>query len=261
MTTAVQVAVEAARAAGRIQSEHTGNIRDISEKGGLRGDVVTEVDLLCEKEIIRRIRETFSDHAILAEESGKTRGDSENKWIIDPLDGSLNYSHGYPCYCTSIGLEHAGELVIGVVYNPCLDEMFVAEKGKGATLNGKPIRVSNTETLDKSLLVTGFTPRIVGREDDNLEHFYNFMQACQAVRRPGSAAMDFCYTAMGRFDGFWEAYLNPWDMAAGVLIVREAGGTVTRFDGGGSFSIYDNNVLATNGRIHQEMVGVLVDGR
>ena len=256
MTTAVQVAVEAAHAAGRIQSEHIGNICDISEKGGVRGDVVTEVDLLCEKEIIDRIQKSFPDHTILAEESGGTQGDAKNKWIIDPLDGTLNYSHGFPCYCVSIGLECEGELVVGVIYNPNLDELFVAEKGQGATLNGRPIRVSTIDTLEKSLLVTGFTPKIVGSEDDNLDHFCNLMKACQAVRRPGSAAIDFCYTAMGRFDGFWEAHLNPWDMAAGVLIVREAGGIVTAFDGG-SFSIYDNNVLATNGYVHQEMVSIL----
>jgi len=256
MTTAVQVAVEAARAAGHIQSEHIGNIGDISEKGGVRGDVVTEVDLLCEKEIIDRIQKSFPGHTILAEESGGTQGDAKNKWIIDPLDGTLNYSHGFPCYCVSIGLECEGELVVGVIYNPNLDELFVAEKGQGATLNGRPIRVSTTDTLEKSLLVTGFTPKIVGSEDDNLDHFCNLMKACQAVRRPGSAAIDFCYTAMGRFDGFWEAHLNPWDMAAGVLIVSEAGGFVSAFDGG-PFSIYDNNVLATNGYVHQEMVNIL----
>ena len=256
MTDVVKVAVEAARAAGKIQRERAGDIQNISEKGGLRGDVVTEVDLLCEKEIISRIKSASPDHAILAEESGDTQGDVNNKWIIDPLDGSLNYSHGYPCYCVSIGLEHNGEQNIGVIYNPNLDELFVAEKGRGATLNGKPIKVSTTESLGKSLLVTGFTPKIVGSEDDNLKHFCDFMKSCQAVRRPGSAAMDLCYTAMGRFDGFWEAYLNPWDMAAGVLIVREAGGTVTAFDGG-SFSIYGNHVLATNGKTHQQMVDIL----
>ena len=257
MTDAVKVAVEAAYAAGKIQSEHANDIRDISEKSGLRGDVVTEVDLLCEKEIISRIQSTFPDHAILAEESGNTQGVSKNKWIIDPLDGSLNYSHGYPCYCVSIGMEHGGEQVVGVIYNPNLDELFVAEKSQGATLNGKPIKVSTTDTLEKSLLVTGFTPKIVGSKNDDLKHFGNCMESCQAVRRPGSAAMDFCYTAMGRFDGFWEGHLNPWDMAAGALIVREAGGIVTAFDGG-HFSIYGNHVLATNGKVHQQMVDILV---
>ena len=257
MTDVVKVAVEAAIAAGKIQTEHVDKIQNVSDKGGLRGDVVTEVDLLCEKEIIDRLRNVFPDHAILAEESGSTQGDKDKKWIIDPLDGSLNYSHGYPCYCVSIGMEHNGELVVGVIYNPNLDELFVAEKGQGATLNGKTLKVSTTKSLEKSLLVTGFTPKIAGSEDDNLKHFCNFMKSCQAVRRPGSAALDLCYTAMGRFDGFWEAYLNPWDMAGGVLIVREAGGIVTTFDGG-SFSIYGNHVLATNGRIHQQMVDVLI---
>ena len=257
MTSVVKVAVEAALAAGKIQAEHANKIQSVSEKSGLRGDVVTEVDLLCENEIIDRIQKIFPRDTILAEESGETPGSLNKKWIIDPLDGSLNYSHGYPCYCVSIGVEHNDELVVGVIYNPNLDELFVAEKGQGATLNGKNFKVSTTKTLEKSLLVTGFTPKIVGREDDNLKHFCDFMKSCQAVRRPGSAAMDLCYTAMGRFDGFWEACLNPWDMAAGVLIVREAGGRVTAFDGG-LFSIYENNILATNGEIHQQMVDILV---
>ena len=257
MTSVVKVAVEAALAAGKIQAEHANKIQSISEKSGLRGDVVTEVDLLCEKEIIDRIQKVFPRDTILAEESGETLGSLSKKWIIDPLDGSLNYSHGYPCYCVSIGVEHNDELVVGVIYNPNLDELFVAEKGQGATINGKNFKVSTTKTLEKSLLVTGFTPKIVRREDDNLKHFCDFMKSCQAVRRPGSAAMDLCYTAMGRFDGFWEACLNPWDMAAGVLIVREAGGRVTAFDGG-LFSIYENNILATNGEIHQQMVDILV---
>ena len=257
MSNVVKVAVEAALAAGKIQAEHADKIQTISEKGGVRGDVVTEVDFLCEKEIIAHIQKEFPNDAILAEESGETRGDLNKKWIIDPLDGSLNYSHGYPCYCVSIGVEHNNELVVGVIYNPNLDELFVAEKGQGATLNGKIFKVSATKTLEKSLLVTGFTPKIVGSEDDNLKHFSDFMKSCQAVRRPGSAAMDLCYTAMGRFDGFWEAYLNPWDMAAGVLIVREAGGHVTAFDGG-PFSIYENHILATNGKIHQQMVDILL---
>jgi len=257
MTSIVKVAVEAALAAGKIQAEHVDKIQSISEKSGLRGDVVTEVDLLCEKEIINRIQKVFPEDAILAEESGETLGNLNKKWIIDPLDGSLNYSHGYPCYCVSIGVEHAGELVVGVVYNPNLDELFVAEKGQGATLNGKTIKVSATKTLEKSLLVTGFSPKIVGSEDDNLKYFCDFMKSCQAVRRPGSAAMDLCYTAMGRFDGFWEACLSAWDIAAGVLIVSEAGGRVTAFDGG-PLSIYEGHIVTTNGKIHQQMVDILV---
>ena len=257
MTNIVKVAVEAALAAGKVQAEHVDKIQSVSEKSGLRGDVVTEVDLLCEKEIIDRIQKVFPCDAILAEESGETLGDVSRKWIIDPLDGSLNYSHGYPCYCVSIGVEHDGDLIVGVIYNPNLDELFVAEKGQGAMLNGKMFKVSRTKSLEKSLLVTGFTPKIIGSEDDNLRHFCDFMKLCQAVRRPGSAAMDLCYTAMGRFDGFWEAHLSPWDMAAGVLIVREAGGRVTSFDGK-PFSIYGNHILATNGEIHQQMIDILL---
>ena len=182
MTSVVNVAVEAALAAGKIQAEHADKIQSISEKSGLRGDVVTEVDLLCEKEIIGRIQKVFPGDAILAEESGETLGDLNKKWIIDPLDGSLNYSHGYPCYCVSIGVEHNNELVVGVIYNPNLDELFVAEKGQGATLNGKTFKVSTTKSLGKSLLVTGFTPKIVGSEDDvGVVEFLFFLEGVENV--------------------------------------------------------------------------------
>ena len=206
MSQEVIVAVEAALQAGKILRERTDDIGKISFKDF--HDPVTEVDHLAEKSVITRIKKTFPDHDILAEESGDSEGnDSSSKWIIDPLDGTLNYSHGYPCYCVSIALEEQGEVKVGVIYNPCLDELFVAEKGQGAILNGKPIQVSTISTLKKSLLVTGFAPRVVKSEKDNLDHFCNFMKACQAVRRPGSAAMDLVYTAMGRFEGFWELSL------------------------------------------------------
>jgi len=255
MNEALQVAISAAKAAGRIQEERRNNLGQVDCKGR-PGDLVTEVDHLCEKEIIRQIKERFPDHSILAEESGIAKGNEPHKWIIDPLDGTLNYSHGYPCYCVSIGLESNGELELGVVYNHNLDELFVAEKGKGATLNGKPISVSTIPVLKESLLVTGFTPQIVGTLEDNIEHFANLMKACQAVRRPGSAAMDLVYTAMGRFEGFWEMKLKPWDTAAGVLILLEAGGKVSRFDGS-PYSIYDPDILVSNGNVHQQMVDVL----
>ena len=255
MTEAVQVAIEAARAAGRIQQERIGKLGEVRDTGAA-GDFVTEVDLLCEKEIIRRIKNNFSTHGFLAEETGGSEGTSSSKWIIDPLDGTLNYSHGYPCYCVSIALESGGELAVGVVYNPCLDELFVAEKGKGATLNGKAISVSSIGSLPQSLLVTGFTPKILGTRDNNLDHFCDFMQACQAVRRPGSAALDLCYTAVGRFEGFWEIGLHPWDMAAGTLIVLEAGGTVSQFDGS-PFTVYDKEILATNSKVHPSMIDIL----
>ncbi len=251
----LRVAIDAALAAGKIQQERNGKLGEVKNKGAA-GDFVTEVDLLCEQEIISRIQKHFPDHRILAEESGGTEGSSSNRWIIDPLDGTLNYSHGYPCYCVSIGMESDGELKVGVVYNPCLDELFVAEKGKGATLNDRPISVSTTSLLKESLLVTGFTPKILGTRDNNLDHFCDFMRACQAVRRPGSAALDLVYTAMGRFEGFWEIGLHPWDMAAGVLIVEDAGGKVTRFDGS-PFSVEDREILASNGHVPQAMVDVL----
>lgn len=254
MTEAVQVAVEAALAAGRIQRERIDDIGEVTFKD--RFDLVTEVDILCEKEVIGRIKKQFPDHAFLAEESGRTGNDSDSKWVIDPLDGTLNYSHGYPCYCVSIGLEVKGEVVLGVIYNPCLDELFVAEKGKGATMNSKSIAVSSHSELQYSLLVTGFAAQAGHALDNNLKRFGNLLKASQAVRRPGSAAMDLCYTAMGRFEGFWEMGLHPWDTAAGVLILLEAGGKATRFDGG-PFSIYDKDILVSNGRVHQEMVDTL----
>ena len=206
MSQEVIVAVEAALQAGKILRERVDDIGKVSFKEF--HDPVTEVDHLAEKAIITRIKKTFPGHDILAEESGNAEGsDSTSKWIIAPLDGTLNYSHGYPCYCVSIALEQEGEVKVGVIYNPCLDELFVAEKGQGAILNGNPIHVSAISTLKKSLLVTGFAPRVVKSEKDNLDHFCNFMKACQAVRRPGSAAMDLVYTAMGRFEGFWDCLL------------------------------------------------------
>jgi myo-inositol-1(or 4)-monophosphatase len=255
MKDALDVAVEAALAAGKIQRERSQKIGKISHKG--KFDLVTEVDYLCEQEIIRIIKKRFPDHEFLAEESGASKGpSSSSKWIIDPLDGTINYAHGFPCYCTSIGLEHEGELIVGVVYNPNMDELFVAEKGKGATMNGDAISVSTISELQDSLLVTGFTPEVVHSADDNMGRFSDFMKASQAVRRPGSAAIDICYTAMGRFEGFWELKLHAWDVAAGIVIMQEAGGRVTRLDGN-PLSVYDREILATNGLVHEAMVEIL----
>ena len=253
--TPLQVAVEAAHAAGRILKERADSVGKIQYKGEI--DPVTEIDLLCEKAVISRIQKTFSKHAFLAEESGDTQGDADHLWIIDPLDGTVNYAHGYPAYCVSIGYQCKGEVVVGVVYNPCLDELFIAERGQGATLNGKPITVSTVTELKQSLLATGFPYDINESPDNNLDNFQNFITACQAIRRPGSAAMDLCYTAMGRFEGFWEMKLHPWDYAAGWLMIEEAGGTMTRFDGS-PFQMGDRYVLASNGHIHSAMVDVLM---
>ena len=253
--TPLKVAVEAAQAAGRILKERADSIGAIQYKSEI--DPVTEIDLLCEQEVIRRIQNAFPGHAFLAEESGATEGDADHLWIIDPLDGTVNYAHGYPCYCVSIGYQRKGEVVAGAVYNPCLDELFVAEKGQGATLNGKPIAVSTTTDLKQSLLATGFPYDISESPDNNLDNFKKFITECQAIRRPGSAAMDLCYTAMGRFEGYWEMKLHPWDYAAGWLMIEEAGGQVTRF-GGSSFKMGDRSILASNGHIHQAMVDVLM---
>ena len=253
--TPLAVAVEAARAAGRILKDRAGSIGTIQYKGEI--DPVTEIDLLCEQAVIDRIQKSFSNHAFLAEESGDTQGDADHLWIIDPLDGTVNYAHGYPAYCVSIGYQRKGEVVSGVVYNPCLDELFVAEKGQGATLNGKPIAVSRITDLKQSLLATGFPYDINESPDNNLDNFQKFIVACQAIRRPGSAALDLCYTAMGRFEGFWEMKLHPWDYAAGWLMIEEAGGTMTRFDGS-PFQMGDRSILASNGHIHQAMIDVLI---
>lgn len=251
----LEVAIAASRAAGDIQRTRIGRIGRVEFKEA--NDPVTEVDLLCEREIIRRIQDRFPGHNILAEESGGREGaPSPHKWIIDPLDGTINYSHGFPCYGVSIAFESEGVVRAGVVYNPSLDELFAAQKGGGATLNGRPIRVSGTGTLDRSLLATGFSPRVLRSSDNNMENFRRFMGAAQAIRRPGSAVLDLCYTAMGRFEGFWEMKLKPWDMAAGALMVEEAGGRVTRFDGA-PFTAYDAEILASNGLVHQAMVEIL----
>jgi myo-inositol-1(or 4)-monophosphatase len=253
-----------ARDAGRILVDRLGRALQVSKKGDI--DLVTESDLACEKLIIDRIRSHYPHHAILAEESGAfdgallTAGRSEWKWIIDPLDGTTNYAHGYPCFCVSIALERAGKLEIGVVYNPMLDELFAAERGQGARLNDRTIRVSEIEELNSAMLCTGFPYDV--RERPRFErHFTNFTMRAQAVRRDGSAALDLAYVACGRFDGFWEDGLNPWDMAAGVLLIAEAGGRVTDYKNA-ALNIYKPEVLASNGLVHEAMMRVLeIDDR
>jgi myo-inositol-1(or 4)-monophosphatase len=251
-------AVQTARDAGRILAEKFGRAIQISNKGDI--DLVTEADLAAEQLIIERIRSHFPRHAILAEESGTSsvEGDystAESRWIIDPLDGTTNYAHGYPCFCVSIALEHQGKVVIGIIYDPIRDELFAAERGEGATLNGRRIRVSNVETLDRSLVCTGF-PYDVRDRGDFARHFTNFIMHAQGVRRDGSAAMDLAAVACGRFEGFWEEGLKPWDVAAGALILEEAGGRISKYDGS-PLDIYTPPVLATNGLVHEEMMRVL----
>jgi myo-inositol-1(or 4)-monophosphatase len=248
-------AIDAARIAGTILLDHARVGVRIEHKDEV--NLVTEADRRSEQAVVERIRKHFPEHRILAEERGlESRGDSPYQWIIDPLDGTTNFAHGFPLYCVSIGLEYDGQIVLGVVLDPTRSELFTAELGHGAALNGRPIAVSKTSRLDAALLVTGFAYDIRHSRDNNLNHFSRFSLLAQGVRRTGSAAIDLCYVAAGRFDGFWELKLHPWDMAAGSLIVAEAGGRMSDFKGG-VFSIYGPELIASNGRLHEEMIGVL----
>ncbi|MFM7645961.1 MAG: inositol monophosphatase family protein [Sphingomonadales bacterium] len=227
----------------------------IHNKEGVN-NLVTEADHAAEKAILSVIREAYPEHQILAEESGKLAQDSAYKWIVDPIDGTVNFAQGIPLNCVSIAIEHDGQIVMGAVYNPHLHEFFFAEKGQGATLNDKPIRVSGKNETIKSCLVTGFPYSYINEPNGPLEVFERFVRKGVPVRRLGSAAIDLCWVACGRFDGFFEQKLEPWDSAAGYLIVEEAGGKVTDFTGQ-PFSIYQHKVLATNGKIHEEMLQVI----
>ncbi len=254
----MEFAVQLAREAGGILRQHLGRVSEISHKSS-QLDLVTEVDVLSEQYIKEKIAAHYPRHDILAEESGHQRAESTYRWLVDPLDGTTNYAHGYPFFAVCLAVEREGEVILGVVYDPIRDELFAAEKGSGATLNGRPIRVSRVPRLIDSLLVTGF-PYNVRNDPTSIEYFFRFMNRAQAIRRDGSAALDMCYVACGRFDGFWEMGLNPWDMAAGQLIIEEAGGRVTKFDGR-PFTIYEPEVLASNGLIHEEMSAVLMGER
>jgi myo-inositol-1(or 4)-monophosphatase len=249
-------AIETAREAGQILLEKFGRKINVSKKGDI--NLVTEADLASEKLIIEKIKSYHPKHSILAEESGEAviiGGDKRWKWIIDPLDGTTNYAHGYPCFCVTLALEHDGEIVIGATFDPTRNEMFAAEKGKGATLNNKPIRVSEAEKLGDALIVTGF-PYDFKPRWDFARHLTEFLLRSRGVRRDGSAAIDMAYVACGRFDGFWEEGLNPWDVAAGLLLIEEAGGRVSYYDDS-RFSIYAPPICASNGLIHGEMLEVL----
>lgn len=254
--TMLNFAIQTARDAGRVLADKFGRSIQIKNKGDI--DLVTEADIAAEQLIIERIQSYHPSHTILAEESGETvrlEARSDWKWIVDPLDGTTNYAHGYPCFCVSIGLERAGVLQIGVVYDPIRDELFAAERGEGATLNDRTIQVSETYELNNALICTGF-PYDVRKREEFAHHLHKFIMHSQGVRRDGSAALDLAYVACGRFDGFWEEGLNPWDVAAGVLLIEEAGGSVSRYDGG-AFDIYTPPILASNGLIHEAMMRVL----
>jgi len=249
-----EVALRAAKKAGKILKKSREGEVTVSYKGDL--NLVTNVDHLSEETIVAMVNRHFPDHQILAEEGHDRTEPSPYRWIIDPLDGTTNYSHRFPFFCVSIAVEIKGKVHLGIVFDPIRNELFFAEKNQGASLNEKPIRVSSVSRLDKSLLVTGFAYDIRTDPTNNFNHFTNFSMKAQGVRRTGSAALDLCYVASGRFDGFWELKLHAWDTAAGSLILTEAGGKLSDFSGK-PYSIYDSELLASNGKIHREMIDVL----
>ena len=258
--------MEWAGAAAAIALEAGALVRGYFERGvatEYKGDVdlVTEADRASEKLIVERLSAVFPEHGIFGEEGARRRLESEYRWYVDPLDGTTNFAHGFPVFCVSMGLERRtaglaadadGELIAGVICDPTRDELFLAQKGQGAWLNGRRMHVSRTATLGEALLATGFPSR-KRHANPNIHFYQELTLRSHGVRRAGSAALDLAYTACGRLDGFWEFNLNPWDTAAGVLLVQEAGGVVTRFDNS-PFRLDSREVLASNGLIHQELI-------
>ncbi|MGB5106457.1 MAG: inositol monophosphatase family protein [Candidatus Zixiibacteriota bacterium] len=256
--TLLETTVDTAKAAGKLLFDNSRKTRQIQFKG--RIDLVTEMDLRAEKLIVSRLRKALPESSFLTEEGSAQESASDFKWIIDPLDGTTNYAHTFPVWSVSIALEYRGEVIVGCVYDPTRDELFTATKHDKSRLNGRPISVTNRQKLGQSLLATGFPYDIRTSPVNNLANFARFVKTARAVRRAGSAALDLCYLACGRFDGYWELKLHTWDMAAGVLIVKQAGGKITDFSGN-AFSIYTDKLLASNGRIHKEMQRVLARGK
>jgi len=251
-----KTAIDIAYQAGNLLLEKLHSGFSVEHKGDI--DLVTDADRASEKLVTSKLLEAFPSHSILAEEQGILGNqDSKYRWVIDPIDGTTNFAHRFGYFAVSIALLKNDEPLLGVVFNPLADEMFVAEKGKGAFLNGQSIRVSRTKTLNESLLVSGFPYDIKTTEQDNLANFARLTKLTQGVRRTGSAALDLCHVACGRFDGYWEFSLNPWDVAGGVVILTEAGGWISQINGD-KFTIDCGQVLATNGEIHSELLGQLV---
>jgi myo-inositol-1(or 4)-monophosphatase len=251
-------AVELAREAGVVLHEGYGRLHRPEHKG--RIDLVTEYDRRSEQVLLDGISRRFPDHSVLAEESGAQVRESRVRWVVDPLDGTTNFAHNYPFFCVSVGVEVDGALAAAAVFDPVREEMFAAAAGAGSSLNGRPLRVSDIERLEDALLVTGFPYDVREHPERSLPSFQAFLMRAQGIRRDGSAALNLCYLAASRFDGFWEGHLSAWDMAAGVLIVREAGGTVTNY-AGGPFALDARQILASNGRLHEEMKSVLALSR
>lgn len=244
-----------ARGAGEILRASYGQQLRVDRKGVI--DLVTEVDHRSEAYLLGEIQRQFPNHKIVAEESGETSGTDGQVWYIDPLDGTVNYAHGVPFFSVSIAFATAGKVQLGVVYDPMRDDCFSGEDGRGAWLNGKPLQVSKAQTLDQSLLVTGFPYDIRTNPENNLEHYTRFALRSQGVRRLGSAALDLCYVAAGRFDGFWEIRMSAWDIAAGGLIAEQAGARVTNVAGEADYISPPASILAANPQIHAQMLAVL----
>lgn len=253
----LDIATEAALAGGAVLQSYWGKLENVQEKGR-PGDLLTEADKASEEQVLAVIRRHFPDHAILAEESGKLESgrsgqqSAEFLWAIDPLDGTTNYAHQYPFFAVSVGLLIQGMPQVGVIFDPFHQDLFRAAKGLGATRNRQPIHVSQTDHLSQSLLVTGFAYDRRETVDNNYAEFCHLTHLTQGVRRGGAASIDLAYVACGRLDGFWERGLSPWDMAAGVILVEEAGGKVTAYDGS-PFNIESGRILATNNRIHDAL--------
>jgi len=251
-----ELAERLAREAGEIQRKRYETSFKVTTKSSSI-DLVTEIDHQCEALIVAGITSARSDDAILSEEGGgRERAEARWRWVIDPLDGTTNYAHGYPRFCVSIGVECDGDRAIGVVYDPLLDELYSARSGGGATLNGRPIHVSGETDIGEALVSTGFAYDVRISHQDNVDHFIAFVKRARAIRRDGSAALDLCYVAAGRFDGFWELRLHAWDVVAGLLIVDEAGGRTSDLSGGRAASSGDE-VVASNGGIHDAMLAIL----
>lgn len=248
----LRLAIECAREAGALLLEHFGKHLAYEEKGR-RADLVTAADRASEALIVTRIRSASPAATIVGEESGVHEGTSDERWFIDPLDGTTNFAHTYPLFCVSIACERAGELVAGVVYAPKIGELYAAQLGGGAYLNDERITVSPVARAGDALLCTGFTPSAMAV---NFPYFLALSQVAHAVRRDGAAALDLAFVAAGRFDAFWEWGLSAWDVAAGALLVREAGGTVSAIDGA-ALDVYSGTILASNGRMHREMQELL----
>lgn len=250
-----EVLLKATRDAGAVMKEFFHGTFTVDNKDTIN-NLVTEVDKHSEKVIIDIIKERFPTHSIISEEEGEMIQESDYQWIIDPIDGTVNFAHGIPICCVSIGVKYKNDMLFGAVYNPMLNELFFAEKGKGAYLNDKKISVSTKTEFRKACLVTGFPYKWPKTYEHPIKVFERFIMEGLPVRRLGSAAIDLCWVACGRFDGFWEYNLNPWDIAAGYLIVEEAGGRITNFDGD-PYDVNDKETLATNGLIHNNMLSLI----